>query len=133
MTQYVSVQKKILLIDDQPEITTVVRSRLEHAGYEVEVANSGEEGLMKVSQYAPDLVILDVMMDDLTGYEVCAAIKSDHRDLPVIMLTSCIKIIDEHLGYACRADAYIRKPLSSVALLPEIEKQLKQGEDHENR
>jgi len=128
MGNTLTLKKKILVIDDKPEITTVVQSRLEHAGYDVSVANSGEEGLNKVKGYNPDLVVLDVIMDDLNGYEVCAAIKTDRHDLPVIILTSCISKVNELLGYACRADAYIRKPHSSEQLLPEVEKQLNKSD-----
>ena len=117
-------KKKILIIDDDPAVITVIRSRLENAGYEVEEANSAKEGLSKMKGYHPDLVVLDVVMGDSTGYEVCATIKADHRQLPVILLTSRIRVADEKLGYACKADAYIRKPLSGKLLVPEVQKQL---------
>jgi DNA-binding response OmpR family regulator len=122
----IKMKKKILLIDDEPDVTMVIRSRLEAAEYDVEVANSGRQGLEKIESYQPDLVILDVMMEDLTGYDVCANIKNEpkSRYLPVIMLTSRIKTIDEVLGYACKADAYIRKPHSGELLLPEVKRLL---------
>ena len=124
-------KKKILVIDDDPAITMVVQSRLKSANYDVDVAYSGTEGLQKINSHKPDLVILDVMMDDLTGYEVCAEIKNRFKgpsDLPVIMLTSRVKLIDEKLGLMCKADAYIRKPYSKELLLPEVEKLLKKAE-----
>lgn len=119
-----SAKKKVLVVDDQPEITTIIRSRVEHAGYEVAVANCGREALRRVNDFRPDLVVLDVIMDDLTGYEVCAQLKTDHPNLPVIMLTSQIKTIHENLAYACKADAFIRKPHCGEYLVPEIQKQL---------
>ena len=120
-------KQKILVIDDDPEIAMVLKSRLEFADYKVAVAHDGRKGLQKIKDYKPDLVVLDVMMDDLTGYEVCAEIKNnaEYNHLPVIMLTSRIRSIDENLGFACKADAYIRKPYSSELLLPEIKKLLK--------
>jgi len=121
------VKQKILVVDDEPEVTMVVRSRLESVDYEVEVANSGKECLQKIETFKPNLIVLDVMMSDLTGYEICATIKSSPRNwhIPVVMLTSRIKTIDENLGFACKADAYIRKPQSSELLIPEIKKLLK--------
>ncbi len=121
----IMTKKKILLIDDDKDITMVVRLRLESEGYDVEVANSGKEGLGKIEAQKPDLVVLDVMMEDKTGYEVCAEIKAGPLyDLPVIMLTSRVRAMDEKLGFMCKADAYIRKPHSSELLVPEIKKLL---------
>ena len=124
----IGIKQKILVVDDEPAIIAVIRSRLESEDYEVGVAYSGKEGLEKVESYKPDLVVLDVMMDDLTGYEVCATIKSNPENchIPVVMLTSRIKTIDENLGYACKADAYIRKPHSSQLLTAAIKKLLKE-------
>ena len=117
------MKKKILVIDDELEIAMVIRSRLESAGYEVDEAHSGREGLEKIESYDPDLIILDVMMEDFSGYEVCAEIKTDskHSNVPVIMFTSRVRVIDEKLSYLCKADAYVRKPQSCELLLPAIE------------
>ena len=115
-------KKRILLVDDDPDVTTLIQSRLQSNGYEVDVAHSGKEGLERIkSQAKPDLVILDVIMPGLSGYEVCAQIKSDiNLCVPVLMLTSRSRTLDERMGYYCHADAYIRKPMSSELLIPEI-------------
>ena len=121
-------KKKIFVVDDDRDVTMVVKSRLESAGYDVEVANSGTEGLHRIKEKRPYLVVLDVMMEDVTGYEICAELKDGpFSDLPVIMLTSRVKAVDEKFGYMCKADAYIRKPQSGELLVPQIKKLL--GED----
>ena len=123
------IRKKILLIDDEPEVTMVIRSRLEAADYDVDVAHSGQEGLRKFNNYHPDLVVVDIMMEDLTGYEVCTHIKEIDRHCPVILLTSRVKGIDESLGFLSKADAYIRKPRSSQLLLPEVKRLLEKRDE----
>ncbi len=122
----VTVKNKILIVDDDAEITRLVKIRLESAGYEVEAVHSGEEALKYIATNKPDLVVLDVIMPGLNGYEVCARIKDEvATSIPVVMLTSRIRTLDEQIGYMCKADAYIRKPQSTEKLLPEIERLLK--------
>ena len=121
-----NLKKRILVVDDEPDIAMMVKSRLEANGYEVEVVHSGEECLKKIAGHSDvDLVVLDVILPHLSGYEVCAEIKiRKSMSLPVVMLTSRNKIIDEQLGYLCKADAYIHKPLSGELLIPTIEELL---------
>jgi len=120
------LKERILVVDDELEIAQMVQSRLVADGYEVSLAHSGEDGLKKIEQEKFDLIVLDVMMPGLSGYEVCAKIKSNKKQmLPVIMLTSRNKMIDERLGFLCKADAYVRNPMSGQLLLPEIKKLIK--------
>lgn len=125
----VKTNKRILIVDDEPDIAHMVKNRLESSGYSVELAHSGEEGLTKIRAEQPDLIILDVILPGMSGYEVCNRIKTEEAlEIPVVMLTSRNQAIDEKLGYLCKADAYIRKPMSSDLLVPEIKRLLKESE-----
>jgi len=120
-------RKKILLVEDDMDIAFMVRSRLESEGYVVHIVHSGEAGLEKIKAEPLDLVVLDVILPGLNGYEVCARIKEDTTlTMPVIMLTSNQRHSDEMRGILVKADAYIRKPMSSKLLLPEIKRLLAQ-------
>lgn len=119
----------ILIIDDEADIAMMVKTRLENEGYHVDTASSAEEGLNLVHKgLRPDLFVLDVMLPGMSGYELCSSLKiNENLDTPVIMLTSRIQFIDEKLGYLCKADSYIRKPLCGKLLIPEV-KRLLNGE-----
>lgn len=119
-------KKKILVVDDEPGIALMVKARLEEDGYVVDVAYSGEDGLEQFREQKPDLVVLDVMLPRLNGYQVCAVLKEKMASrTPVIMLTSRVQAIDERLGFMCKADAYVRKPFFGDRLLPEVKRLLK--------
>ncbi len=113
---------RILLVDDEPSIVKMVGKRLEVEGFEVLVAMDGQEAVKKVQTEAPDLVILDLMLPKLNGYEVCMMLKEDTRyqKIPVVMFTAKAQEQDEKLGLACGADAYIRKPFKAQELLDQI-------------
>ena len=117
---------RILLVDDEPDILKMVRLRLETAGYQVSVAADGEEGLQKAMLEHPDLMILDLMLPKLNGYEVCKALKQDpkFRSIPIILFTAMAQEKDEKAGFACGADAYMRKPFHSQELLAEVQRLL---------
>ena len=113
---------RVLLVDDEPSIVKMVGKRLEVEGFEVLVAMDGQEALKKVQTDLPDLVILDLMLPKLNGYEVCTMLKEDTRyqKIPVVMFTAKAQEQDEKLGLACGADAYIRKPFKAQELLDRI-------------
>lgn len=113
---------RILLVDDEPSIVKMVGKRLEVEGFEVLVAMDGQEAVKKVQTEAPDLVILDLMLPKLNGYEVCMMLKEDTRyqKIPVVIFTAKAQEQDEKLGLACGADAYIRKPFKAQELLDQI-------------
>ena len=115
-------KRKVLLVDDEPSIVKMVAKRLEVAGFEVVVAMDGEEGLEKAKTQGPDVIILDLMLPKLNGYEVCAALKKDpqHQKIPVIMLSARVQERDEKAGLECGADAYMRKPFNSQELVGQI-------------
>ncbi|MBI5805972.1 response regulator [candidate division TA06 bacterium] len=111
--------KKIMVIDDEPYIARVIKFKLEQEGYTVFSANDGLTGLEKIRQEKPDLVLLDVMMPGLTGYEVCQKIKSDPQlsGIPVVILTAKGQEKDREEGLSVGASDYITKPFSSNRLL----------------
>ncbi len=113
---------RILLVDDEPSIIKMVGKRLEVEGYDVMVAMDGQDGLKKAQTETPDLVILDLMLPKLNGYEVCTMLKQDGRfqKIPIVMFSAKAQEKDEKLGRECGADAYIRKPFKAQELLDQI-------------
>ena len=113
---------RILLVDDEPDLVRLVSIRLEAEGYEVIVAIDGHEALAKARADHPDLIILDLMLPKLNGYQVCALLKRDTRfqKTPIILFTALAHENDEKLGYESGADAYIRKPFQGSELLAQI-------------
>lgn len=111
--------KRILVIDDDPDVREVLQLTLERAGYEVAVAASGAEGLEKVIDCCPDLILLDVMMPVMDGWQVCHCLR-DVTEVPIIMLTVLGKEQDVTKGLHLGADDYISKPWSNRELLARI-------------
>jgi diguanylate cyclase (GGDEF)-like protein len=113
---------RILIVDDEDDIRDVLRITLEDEGYEVIEATNGEEGLKKIGQVAPDLVLLDYKMPRMTGLEACTRIKKDLllRHLPVIMVTGKGEVNDKIDGIDAGADDYIVKPFEPKELLARI-------------
>jgi DNA-binding response OmpR family regulator len=120
--------KKILLVDDEESLVQLLSERLKFNGYEVITASDGQEGFEKAKKEKPDLILLDVMMPHMDGYQVCRLLKFDQRykDIPIIMLTARTQEIDKKTGKETGADAYITKPFESQDLLKEIKKLLKE-------
>lgn len=118
---------KILVVDDQPDNVFLLQDRLEHEGYEVITAYDGEAGLKKVKEEMPDLILLDVMMPGLSGFEVCKEVVSDEasRDIPVILLTALTDSNDLKKGFQSGAFDYIKKPFNRIELLSRINSALK--------
>ncbi|MDN6231995.1 MAG: response regulator transcription factor [Staphylococcus simulans] len=104
--------QKILVVDDEQSIVTLLKYNLETAGYLVEVAYDGEEALQKLNAVQPDLVVLDVMLPKLDGIEVCKTIRSDRNLVPILMLTAKDDEFDRVLGLELGADDYMTKPFS---------------------
>jgi two-component system alkaline phosphatase synthesis response regulator PhoP len=121
-------KKKILVVDDEPDFCLIVQGQLEKEGFEVDLAYNGVEGLEKVQANPPDAIVLDVMMPEKDGYEVCKELKDDENtcDIPVLLLTAVASHVTStrysHAdGMATEADDYIAKPASA----DEISKSLK--------
>ncbi len=110
---------RILLVEDDPSIREVVALGLRTAGFEVETASDGEEGLARWRSGSPDLVLLDVMLPRLDGLEVCRAIRRESTT-PVVMLTARGDTIDVVVGLESGADDYVRKPFEMPELVARI-------------
>jgi two-component system alkaline phosphatase synthesis response regulator PhoP len=119
---------KILVVDDEIYIVHILDFSLGMEGYEVVTALDGEQALEKLKQEKPDLIVLDIMMPKLDGYEVCKAIKSDPetRQIPVILLSAKGRNVDQKMGFDVGADDYITKPFSPRKLVERINQLLGQ-------
>lgn len=122
--------KKILIIEDEKDMVTGLKFNFEARDYDVIVAYDGETGYQKATGEHPDLVILDLMLPKLNGYEVCKKLKKEVPDLPIIMLTAKSQEAEIVTGLELGADDYITKPFSVLELLARISalfRRVKQG------
>lgn len=124
--------KRILIIDDLPENVFVLQNRLEHEGYEIITAYDGKAGIAKALSDMPDLILLDVMMPEMTGIEVCKTLKHDMitSDIPIIMVTAKSNAEDAKEGLEAGAFDYIKKPFEGIELIARINSALKLAEAH---
>ena len=117
--------KHILCIEDEPEMIDLIRLILGRRGFDVIGAAGGKEGLEKALQKPPDLILLDLMMPDMDGWEVYQQIKADDKtkNIPVIVVTAKAQSIDKVLGlHIAKVDDYIAKPFSPQELLASVDK-----------
>jgi two-component system alkaline phosphatase synthesis response regulator PhoP len=116
--------KKILAVDDEKHIVRLIQVNLERAGYEVVTAGDGKEALEKVKSENPDMIVLDVMMPYMDGFEVLRTLKADPvtRDIPVIMLTAKAQDADVFRGWQSGVDSYLTKPFNPMELLSFIQR-----------
>lgn len=126
--------KKILLVDDEPHIITMLENRMKHAGYEVITASDGQEALLKAHKEKPDLIILDLMLPKLDGYKVCRMLKFDekYKHIPIIMLSARAQEADKKMGETVGADGYVTKPFEPQVLLGKV-KDLLAGKNGQER
>lgn len=110
---------KILLVDDNPIILEIEKSVLKVEDYDIDTASDGEEALEKVKLFQPDLILLDIMMPQMDGYQVARRLKDDQttQHIPVIMVTAKRRPEDMNEGYLEGAAGYITKPFKSEELL----------------
>jgi len=108
------MRPRILAVDDEPDLLELVRMGLDSAGYEVETADTGARALERLRAAPPDLLLLDLMLPDLSGTELCKRIRADARlgELPIIMLTAKGEEVDRVVGFELGADDYVTKPFS---------------------
>lgn len=123
-----NMQKKILIVDDEMKIVEVVKSYLENNGYTVCEAYNGKEALDKFEKENPALVILDLMLPDITGEEICQALRMKSR-VPIIMLTAKVEEEDILRGLKIGADDYVTKPFSPRQLVARVEAVLRRAGD----
>ena len=105
-------KKKILIVEDDPSVVVFAVDNLEYMGYDVTVARNGKDGLNRANSLKPDLIILDVMMPEMDGFEVCQSLKSktETKDIPILMLTAKGQVQDKVKGFSVGADDYLPKP-----------------------
>ncbi len=119
--------KKVLVIDDLPENVFMLQDRLEHEGYEVITAYDGKSGIEKARRDLPDLILLDVMMPDITGIEVCKSLVADKETsgIPIILVTAKSDADDTKEGLEAGAFDYIKKPFNRIELVARVKSALK--------
>jgi DNA-binding response OmpR family regulator len=119
---------KVLIVDDEPNIVTSLRFLLKKNGFETSVARDGDEALVEVERFQPDLMLLDVMMPGRDGYEVAQKLRaSGWTDLKIVMLTAKGREAEVSKGLAVGADAYVTKPFSTRDLIDQVNRLLGAG------
>lgn len=115
--------KRVLIADDEENIVTALEFLLQRRGYETRVAKNGDEALAEVERFAPDLVLLDVMMPRKSGYEVCQRMRGrpDWGHIKIIMLSAKGREVEVSKGVSLGADLYITKPFSNTELVAKID------------
>jgi two-component system phosphate regulon response regulator PhoB len=127
------VKSKILIVDDEPETVEIVEFNLKQAGFGVVSASDGGEALKKAKSAAPALIVLDLMLPEIDGMEVCKSLRRDPvtANIPVIMLTAKATELDRVLGLELGADDYLTKPFSPRELVLRVKKLLERGQPKE--
>jgi DNA-binding response OmpR family regulator len=121
--------EKILIIDDDIDTTRLVCLMFQNLGYQTVVANDGRQGLVKTSKEAPDLVLLDIMMPDMDGYEVARRLRNNPETtrIPILMFTAKSQADDKIIGYDAGADDYLTKPTHPSQLQAHVKALLKRS------
>ena len=124
-------QKTILIVDDEKQLVSLVKLHMEMAGYEVLSAKDGEEALEIVRKESPDLIILDLMIPKIDGWEVCRRIRAESKvgNIPIIMLSARTETEDKLKGYECGTDDYVTKPFSPRELVARVKRVLARAEN----
>jgi two-component system alkaline phosphatase synthesis response regulator PhoP len=124
-------KKRILVVDDEPDLVAMVKKNLEKQGFQVEVAYNGVEAMEKVKASPPDAIVLDVMMPEKDGYEVCAELKHDEKyaAIPIVMLTAVADHVSSTRyshsdGMSMEADDYLPKPASADEIVASVKRLL---------
>jgi len=133
VTDEPSGKKRILVIEDEPDIVRGLRDALEFEGFEVQARGTGAEGLVAAMDWAPDCVLLDLMLPDDNGYRVCETLRQRDETVPIIILTAKAQESDKIRGLDAGADDYVSKPFSAGELLARIRVALRHtaGASHE--
>ena len=124
------MKPRILVVDDEPETVELIEFNLKQSGYTVSTAADGADALKKARSQPPDLIVLDVMLPEMDGFEICKTLRLDPSTtkVPIIMLTAKAAEIDRVLGLELGADDYLTKPFSTRELLLRIKKILDRGQ-----
>jgi DNA-binding response OmpR family regulator len=119
--------KKILVVDDEKKIVDIVKAYLEKEGYQVFAAYDGNSALELARSHSPDLVILDLMLPEISGWDICRALRKK-SDIPIIMLTARDEVADRIVGLELGADDYVTKPFSAGELVSRVRAVLRRSE-----
>jgi len=113
---------RILIVDDEPNIVLALELLMKKEGYEVHTVDDGERAVLAAKELRPDLILLDIMMPKMDGYEVCQRIRSDAllKDVSIIMLTAKGREVEREKGLALGADHYITKPFSTRQVVMKV-------------
>ncbi len=117
--------QRILIVEDEPDMAMGLRDNFEYEGYEVAVAADGQQGLNRAIADRPDLIVLDVMLPQMSGLDVCRQLRGQGMDVPIIMLTARGQEIDKIVGLEMGADDYVTKPFSIKELLARVRAHLR--------
>ena len=123
-----SERKRILLIEDEPDVRHGLRKVFDAEGFIVEEAPSGELGLARVIEDAPDLILLDLMLPGLDGFQVCRELRAQGKITPVLVLTARSSEVDKVLGFELGADDYVTKPFGVAELVARVRALLRRAE-----
>jgi len=121
------MSKKVLVVDDEKPISDIIKFNLVKEGYDVDTAFDGDEAIKRVYQFQPDLILLDVMLPKLDGFQVCKRIRESFN-MPIIMLTAKEEEVDKVLGFELGADDYITKPFGMRELIARVKANLRRVE-----
>ena len=118
--------KKILIVDDEPSIIVALQFLMEQNGYETLVAFSGEEAMETVARHRPDLILLDIMLPVVDGFEVCQRVreKAEWKDIRIALVTALDRESNVAKGLALGADAYVTKPFANADLIAKVKELL---------
>ncbi|MGH9311601.1 MAG: response regulator transcription factor [Vicinamibacterales bacterium] len=117
--------RRILLVEDEPGLVLTLTDRLQGEGYDVETVRDGAAGLARASEGGFDLVLLDVMLPGMSGFDVCQTLRQRGIDTPVVMLTARGQLVDRVVGLKIGADDYVTKPFEMAELVARIEARLR--------
>lgn len=118
-------KKRVLIVEDEPSLVFTLKDTLENEGYEVAIVEDGNDAIEKVPEFQPDLMLLDVMLPGMSGFEVCKQVREMKLNFPIIMLTARDQEIDKVTGLNIGADDYITKPFGVKELLARIQARLR--------
>ncbi len=122
--------KKIVIVEDEPSLVFTLQDTLESEGYDVYIAENGNEAVETVKKVHPDLMILDLMLPGMSGFDVCRTVREQNFTFPIIMLTARDQEIDKVTGLNIGADDYITKPFGVKELLARIKARLRRSETY---
>lgn len=120
---------KVMLIDDEENMHRAIRQLLEQNGYAYVGATDGESGMEVLAREKPDLLLLDVMLPGINGFDLCKRIRSEGRRIPVIFLSAKNDIVDKSVGFKAGGDDYVTKPFNAVELALRIEANIRRHKD----